>query len=56
MDITWKDFSGEREWRNGGGRYREEEAWLGSIKYTRKDKKWYRKQRTQRTYMYNPWT
>ena len=21
-----------------------------------RDKKWYRKQRTQRTYMYNPWT
>ena len=24
MDITWRDFSGEGEGRNRGGRYREE--------------------------------
>ena len=38
-----------------GGRYKEE-AKLVDIKQTGTDKKWYRKQRTQRTYMYNPWT
>ena len=26
MDITWRDFSGEGEERNGGDRYRKEEA------------------------------
>ena len=56
MDITQKDFSGEREGRNGGKRYREKEAWLVGIRQTGRDKKWYRKQRTQRTCMYNPWT
>ena len=56
MDIIWRDFSKEGKGGIGGNRYREEEAWLVSIKYTGKDKKWYRKQKTQRTYMYNPWT
>ena len=31
-NITWRDFSGEGEGRNGGGRYREEEAELIGIK------------------------
>ena len=34
-----------------GGRYKEE-AKLVDIKQTGTDKKWYRKQRTQRSYMY----
>ena len=32
MDITRRDFSGEGEGRNGGKRYREEEAWLVGIR------------------------
>ena len=39
MDITWRDFIGEREGRDRGGRYREEEAWLVGIKYMGRDKK-----------------
>ena len=31
MDMIWKDFSGEEEGRNRGGRYREEEASLVGI-------------------------
>ena len=56
MDITGRDFSGEGEGWSGGERYREEEAWLVGIRQMGREKKWYGKQRTQRTYMYNPWT
>ena len=46
------------KWKGGIGekRYRKEEAWLVGIRYEGRDEKWYGKQRTQRTYMYNPWT
>ena len=54
MEITWRDFSGEREGRNGGeiqgirsinGRYKIDRRRLR-----------YRKWRSQITYIYNPGT
>ena len=44
---------GGEEW---GKRYREEEAKLVGIKQMGRGKKWYRNQRIQRTYKYNPGT
>ena len=54
MDITWRDFGGEGEGRNRGGKVQGRSI-ISRHKIGR-DKKWYRKQKTQRTYMYNPWT
>ena len=49
------------QWGGRGGRIREKvqgrRSVIGRCKIDRERlKKWYRKQRTQRTYMYNPWT
>ena len=38
MEITRRDFSGGGEGRNGGKRYREEEAWLVGIRQMGRDK------------------
>ena len=39
-----------------GGKLYREEAYFSWHKINREREKWYRKQRTQRTYEYNPWT
>ena len=49
------EFSGEWEGRNSGEKVQGRRSIISRHKIGR-DKKWYRKHRTQRTYMYNSWT
>ena len=55
MDITWRDFSREGEGRNREGKVQGRSSIISRHKIDRERSKWYGKQRTQRTYMYNPW-
>ena len=57
MDIKLREFSGEGEGRNRGEeKVQGRRSRISRHKIMGKDKKWYRKQKTQRSYMYKPWT
>ena len=49
-------LSGEEEGRNSEEKIEGIRSIIGRHKIDRKCQKWYRKQKIQRTYMYNPWT
>ena len=51
---TWRDFSREGKGKHGGVQGRS--SIISRHKIDGDRSKWYRKQRTQRTYMHNPWT
>ena len=54
MDITWRDFTGEGAGRNRQGKEQGRRSIISRHKIGR-DKNGIGN-RTQRTYMYNPWT
>ena len=55
MDNIWRVFSGEGEGRNRKEKIQGIRSIISRHKIGR-DKKWYRKQNSKKTYMYNPWT
>ena len=56
MDITQREFSGDGEGRNREEKVQGRRSIISRHKIDgERLKKWYRKQRTQRNYMYNPW-
>ena len=56
MDFTWRDFIGEVEGRNRWAKVQGTRSIISRHKIDGEGRKWYRKQKTQRTYMYNAWT
>ena len=55
IDITWRVFSEEGEGKKGR-KVQGIRSIIGRHKIDGERLKWYRKQRNQRSYMYNPWT